>query len=308
MQTNIKITNVVKQLDPYPEIVFGPFVGEYGWEILRWSGFIRWYKLNNPTKRIIVSTRCDRYDLYHNCVDDLDLFILEGDYKEFSPNCYHGSGLDKEQYQELVNGLKTKYPNAFIFQPFQYGCFRNLFNFKQMDFDYTPEETNKKMIDHIFEKLDNTKIPIVVASRHRVDMDKRNWGERNWNTLFHLLERTGRFSVFVAGKSPSYIKATPKIKCAANLEDYVDVNNNNTSDIGLTIEAIKLSKLVIGAQSGTILLSNLLRTPSLFWGHEINRTAVKENIFNTRCITIEDMIYVSTPATIVDKIRQEFKI
>ena len=46
------------------KIVFGPSLMELGWEIMRWSGYIRWFKKEYPKKEVIVVTRDDRKDLY----------------------------------------------------------------------------------------------------------------------------------------------------------------------------------------------------------------------------------------------------
>ena len=298
-------TNIVKELLPYKRIVFGPFVGEFGWEILRFSGFVRWYKNNYPNKEIFVSTRESSKDLYTGCVDDMDLFRLEGDYSSFSPNCYHGSGLKEDQYKELLLGVESRFPKSFIFQPFKYGCFRNVFNFEQMDFNYTPDINNKKMIDHI-KSFNNGRKCICVASRQRKDISLRNWGEKRWKDLINLFERGGKFTVFIIGKGNSYVRSGNGYKNVFNIEDYVNYENDIT-DIGLGIEAIKTSKLVVGVQSGAILLSNLIGTPTLMWGHEVKRHSIDENIKKTKCIAIDDPTYSTDPVMIYKKVVGDFK-
>lgn len=297
-----EIENELKKKD---NIVFGPFIGELGWEILRWSGFVRWYKKTNPEKNIVVSTRSDRYDLYHNSVDDIDLFRIENDYVNYTPNCYKCDTLPDKMYDLIIHGINKKYPGYYIFDPKKFACNRNMFNFQEMDFNYTPHEDNSKIIRKVVKENLNKKI-ITISSRHREDSkrtSKRNWGLNNWEELYNFLNITNKYLVFVAGVSPTYHKARSVYNNLINLEDYKS-NVNLISDIGLTIEAIKQSDMVIGTQSAAILLSNLLKTPTFFWGDEIERHAVVENIFSTPCFYLEDLFYKSSSVDVYKKFEE----
>jgi ADP-heptose:LPS heptosyltransferase len=135
-------------------------------------------------------------------------------------------------------------------------------------------------------------------------MSLRNWGEKKWKTLINLFERSGKFTVFILGKGPSYVRANNDYSNLFNVEDYIDYENDIT-DIGLCIEAIRASRMVIGVQSGAILLSNLLGTKTLMWGHEPKRHSVDENIKKTKCIAIDDPEYSSDPIEIYKMILKE---
>ena len=83
------------------KIVFGPFIGELGWEITRWCGFVRWFKTKNLKKNIVAVTRADRVDLYHKYVDNIMTFEIEGDYLNYRPNMYRLDFFPEENYQKL---------------------------------------------------------------------------------------------------------------------------------------------------------------------------------------------------------------
>lgn len=292
--------------EKYDEIVFGPFIGEFGWEIMRWAGFARYYKRKYYNKkRIIVSTRSSREDLYYGCIKYIELFNIEGDYDKYKPNCYNCENLPEEMYSNLVEQLRDKYPNAYIFDPRVYKCAKDIFDFNLMDFNFTPKIVNSTIIDRIIEKSPG-RIPIVIAPRDRKDITYRNWGSSRWKTLFDMIGNSEKYLVFVSGMSPSFYKAADYREHFHNLEDYVS-DQIGTTDVGLTIDAIRKSKLTVGSQSAAIILSNLLQTPTLFWGDMIKRHAVIENPRKTLSYGIEDRNYGVDPIVIYGHIKRMTK-
>jgi hypothetical protein len=288
------------EADAYNQIVFGPFIGELGWEIFRWSGWVRWYKENRPEKEVIVFTRESRSDLYEGCVNAIEVFQIEGDYLKYQPDCYDCT-MPSNMYEFLINSVKDKYPKAIIFEPRKFKTNKGVFDSSHSNYAYTPNPANDKMIeDLILTSKDKERIPIVLSSRERKDMAFRNWGNHNWKNLINMLENSDNFIVFVAGQSPSYFRAESK-RYMFNLEDFVS-SETQTTLIGLTIAAIKRSKLTIGPQTANIILSNLLKTPTLFWGHEIRRHAEKENPYKTVSRGLLDRNYSIDPIIIFREI------
>lgn len=293
-----------RYLDRYQEILFGPSLMEIGWEIFRWAPFIRWYKKLHPYKKIISVTREERLDLYYGVVDEIVTFKLDGDYKEYRPNMYRLDFFPEALYNKLVNRYRKLYKKAYIFEPPNTNN-RHFFNPFEMDYLLTPSPTNKKIIDDVLENYKD-KIPIVISPRHRIDMKMkhdRNWKKEYWFELFNLLDNTNKYLVFIAGSSPSFIKPDTN-KSFIILEDLSKQNKPYTSNIGITIEAIKASKLTIGNQSAIPVLSNHLKTPTLFWGHEQSRHQVVENPLNTPCTFIPEktMNYSTHPSIIFNTI------
>ena len=127
-------------------ICFGPSTMELGWEITRWSSFIRWFKKRYSHKKIYVATREDRIDLYYGAVDDVFTFKIKGDYEKYRPNMYHLDFFPKTEYENLVVDVQKVFPKAFIFRP-PITNNRNFFPKENVDFKYTPREENKMIIN-----------------------------------------------------------------------------------------------------------------------------------------------------------------
>ena len=287
----------VEKLSSHNKIVFGPSLMELGWEIMRWSGFITWYKKKYPKKEIAVVTRADRLDLYYNNVDSIVPINIEHDYEKYVPDMYLLRNFPDETYKMLIQKIKQQFKGYFIFETNMLpSSDKHIFDYDIMDFNYTPRIENTTTISNII--VDNiNRIPIVISPRQRIDRNDRNWGTENWNKLFELIEKTNSFLVFISGKSPAYTKPNSQYKSFCILEDLVD---DNTSLIGLTIEAIKRSSLTVGTQSAIPILSNLMKTPTLMWGHEKDRHQKNENIFDTKCIFVIDREYKVDPQLIFD--------
>lgn len=305
-------------LDKHDKIIFGPFLGELGWEIRRWSGFVRWYKKNNPEKEIIAATRNDRTDLYYGTVDEIITVNIEDDYNQYRPNMYRLENLPNQMKQNILNEIRQKYKNHYIFETPWNTNNRELFDINEMDLNYTPSEESQIIIDNCI-KLSKKRIPIVISSRHRFDLESfgensdnvrvRNWKIDNWNKLIEGLDDIKRYLIFIAGKSPAYvIPDRNQSKTLIVLEDLIRPYDR-VSIIGLTIEAIKRSKLTIGQQSAIPILSNLLKTPTLMWGDEKQRHQVIENPYKTECTFIEEQTsnYVTKPELIIHNVMEMTK-
>lgn len=296
------LVNIKAELTSKNKIIFGPFLGELGWEIMRWSGFVRKYKKDNPEKQILVATRESSFDLYYGIFSSTEIlcYKIEEDYGKYSPNCYGGKGLDQAELLNYKNKLQSRYPDYYIFSPFEFGCNKRLVSFNDMDFNYSPVEDNVTQIESVIKKHPK-KIPIAFASRDRQDMSSRNWGKGRWLSLMKELNGTDRYLIFNLGKSPGYVKAPDIMRNVINVED---IGNEYTSNIGLSIEAIKFSKMTIGSQSALIHLSAVLKIPFISWGHEKRRFTTEENIYNVKHSFIDCIDYVSVlPSTIIKELK-----
>ena len=303
--------SIIEKLKTNEKIVFGPFCGEIGWELMRWCGFIRWFKKNNPEKQIFVSTRKDRLDLYYNAVDEITTFKIYDDYMTYRPNMYRLDFFPTEHYIQLLDVTKKTFPDSYIFETpkDKDSSNRDYFPSDQMDFNFQPQENNKKIIESILLKHKG-KIPVVLSPRHRIDLNNiktnRNWIKLYWYRLFDMFVRSGKYLVFIVGVSPSFIDP-PENNCFEVLETYNNrIDDGSISQIGLTIEAIKHSKITIGNQSSIPILSNILKTPTIMWGHEGHRHSILENPFNTTCMFFNEQpgIYKTEPTVIFNRMER----
>jgi len=277
---------------------------ELGWELFRWAGFVRQYKLNNPKIRVCAATRENRSDIYYGTADDIYTFNIKDDYVKYRANMYSLDYWPKREYDKLIGKIKTKFRTSYLVLPPKNTVGRNFFPKEQMDFNFTPRPENLKIIKDILSKH-NGKIPICISPRHRIDSPKptRNWPTQYWKDLFIRIRQTGKYLVFIVGGSASIVRP-PKDRFFIVLDD---IRAENTSNLGLTIEALKHSCLTIGQQSALPILSNYLGKKTIMWGHEKVRHQVIENPYNTKCIFFEEptVQYNTNPKIIFKNILKE---
>jgi len=298
---------VLLKLKPYKKIVFGPFIGEFGWEVSRWCGFVRWYCKKHPEKIIVVYTRESSKDFYLNLGNNvrIETMVLKNDYTKFlKPMCYklNGSLADKVKTRHMRQA-KSKYPGFFIFTPMNKRCKRNLFHPKYYDFKFKNDE---KVINIIkdFKKEHKGKKLIAIAARHRTDINYRNWVEDHWDKLFDMIEEDPKLCALVLGQTSSMFISKKKRDSIKYLTEF---NNGLDPSVGLTIEAIKNADITIGPQTGSIILSNAIGVQTLFWGHEIKRHAIDENYSGVTSVGILDKKkrqYVTKPEKVFEEIQK----
>lgn len=291
------MNEIVSELIKHDEIIFGPFVGELSWELFRWSGFIKWFSKKYPDIRILISTMNDRIDLYNDIFKEIDTFEIEGDRKSG-----YTSNISSFTYNKILEPLKDRYKSLYLFEPIQFGTNRNVFDLECMDHTYSPRKANSDLLESVI--LNNKdKIPIVLTSSQYNESSPAIWGDHNWKLLMELLNNSNEYIVFNSGFSELYYKPPIKFKNIVDL-DFYDNYAFNTSKIGFLIEAIKKSTITVGLQTNVMMLSNLLKVPTIFWGYNvkhIDRFNNPHNIAN-KCITTSD--YKIHPTTIYNEIKK----
>jgi len=293
------------QLENKRKIVFNSLGMEIGWEIARWCGWIRWYKKTHPNCIINIATRNNRRDLYYGMFDNIYTYNIDGDYIKYRPNMYRLDFWPEEEQNKLIDKISNAFEDFYICNPPIHTNNRNVFPKDKMDFDFTPHPNNTKIIEEIISKNIN-KIPVCISPRHRLDSKKptRNWPKSYWIDLFKKIDRTNKYIVFILGDASSMI--TPPFE-SENFTIIGDIKMQNTSNIGLTIEAIKHSVITIGQQSALPVLSNYLKVPTIMWGHEKKRHQKIENPLNTKCVFFEELsiYYYTKPNLIFEAILKE---
>lgn len=280
-------------------ILFGPFIGELGWEILRFSPLVPYHKKHNPDAKIIVLTRPDRFDLYGELADVLVPLKIDDKYKA---DCFRAIGFPMEDYKQLINRLYTQFSKKFnvithIFPNISGKNFanKNQYPQKQLKYKWKPRIANSEAIKNY---ISNDKPSIVLAPRFREGV-RRNWPY--WKELYDLIYSQDiyqKYNFIICGKSPDYI---PDEK-----NRFYDINkielNGDISTIGLTIEAIRRSVLTVGSQSGIPNLSMMLGIEVLEWGHQRDLHSRVYNIKKTSVHFLDDMKYNLEAKTIFNNI------
>jgi hypothetical protein len=278
-------------------------VGELYWELARFVPYIIWKKKNEPDTDLIVITRKDRYDLYGQYATKFFPLEIEGDGLDKKAECFRLNKLALEEYDKIINKFYFEIKNEYeivekIYPRIESYLFAKMNQFSKDKFlyDYLPRERNKTLIENLVQDIKST---VIIAPRFREGIS-RNW--IHWKEFYDLIDNSDlkeKFLFVLCGKSPDYIPDSR----------FIDLNQleqeEDTSLIGLTIELIKKSKLVIGSQSAIPSLSLLLGTPVLQWGHNrINLMTDEYNPKKTKCSFLDDHRYSQKASVIFDEMRK----
>lgn len=294
-------------------IIFGPMLMEMGWETMIWSGFIKKYKENNPNKKVIVQTREDRKSLYEGYVDEIVTFNIDNDYLLMSPRTNTNKNLkdlrDKDSLNKiLLNDLKNNYSDFISYDFSDIGYSQTpVIDLKKNLYEFKTFENSKKIINDIINKNNNKKI-IFLFSRHRKDLNDRNISVNFWQKLYEKLSDFNDCLFLLSGKSPSYIKPNMEYKNIINLEDLED-KENDIDILSLSIEALRCSDYSFGLQSSMLLLSRILKVPSLYIGYDKDMAHSElYNPFNIESInvapdSVQNSMYVVDTNKVIERLK-----
>lgn len=222
-------------------ILAGPWVGEFGWELFCWQGFLR--KLSQDGNRIIVSSRsnskflyqdfCDEFVPFDPIGEDTDAYKchnLKGDFSEIRDNYKFDEHLDPQKKLVFFSNGDTSLCRNFFLQKFiKYG------------------NKGGKGYDVI----------IHARSTEKCGTYFRNWDSRKWENLVELL-RKDNLSVASVGEEnkANHITGTSNL-IGIGLKDLADVFAN--------------SKVIMGPSSGPIHYGALCGLSQLVWSESKNK-------------------------------------
>jgi len=287
-------------------ILCGPYIGELGWELLRFAPYILWKKLNKNAKLIIL-TRKERFDLYGKHAHILVPLQIEGDYTKYKPNCFRLDGFLIHRYENIAKKFYNQYKDQYNIVDHIYPKIagkqyaqKNQYPQNQLYTKFKPRNENRKLV---YEYIPNKKPWVVISPRFRKGF-KRNW--KHWQKFYDLIwesKLTKKFEFIIIGKSPEY---TPDEK-----NRFFDINriplNKNSSLIGLTISIVYNSVLAIGSQSAIPNLSLLLNTDVLEWGNQKMLHTKTYNYNNTPITFLTDRTFDMKPKIIFEQMKQLLK-
>lgn len=203
----------------------GPWVGEFGWELMNWQGYIR--ALRPAYEQITVCSRASSKALYADCCDS------------FIPHDIRGQAnshviFDLENPDELAGILSQIPPDCDHLPPLRY-IPRSVQRFRRFG--------RREQGTHYAE--------VLIHARKKESGGREDWAESQWNELIDKLRRK---SLRVGGVGLS--SATLNL---SGIEDYRDI------DLKKTMNLMAAAKLVIGPSSGPMHLASLCGTPHLVW-------------------------------------------
>jgi len=243
-------------------LIAGPWVGEFGWELFAWQGYIR-AMAKKFDKTIIISRKnskaiyddfADEYVSYDPTGGDADSFFIHGvDFK----NCI------KEVFSKN-NFVLNKDTSLFIprrigIPPFTHHTQHMILGNHVIQPEYISfGEKAEEQYDYIFH------------IRNRNLRKKDNWNLENWEKLKHLLGDK-KIACIGTKKESGHLEGT---------EDLRDIA------LGKLFNVLKGAECCFGPSSGPIHLASLCGCPHVVWSLASDKIRYEENWnpLNTRVL------------------------
>jgi hypothetical protein len=230
-------------------LLAGPWIGEFGWELFCWQGYIR--RLSKIYNKTIIISRVGHEFLYEDFANEFYSF----DAPASKANMWLGEVNQLELKKIIFN---TKHSEHLM--PFNIGYGTDGLNvskeFFKQDFIKYKSDTINKHYD------------IIIHPRNKIVGGARNWCVDNWQKLIDLLQKN--YSIAEIGTNEAF-----------KLNDVDDYRNISIRD---TVSLMNRSKLVVGGASGPLHLASLCGTPHFLWSEEYSRIrfATHWNPHNTK--------------------------
>jgi hypothetical protein len=233
-------------------LVAGPWVGEFGWELFCWQGYIR--NLSKDYDRTVIISRkghkflyedfCDKYIEYNSPVEKANMWLGTVD-------------------QNFVNKVLKEERATHHQKPFNIGYSTSAKGTAISNQKFNSQKFHKYEANGIDKKYD-----IILHARNKFVGSVRNWDYNNWNRLVGLLKK-------------DYSIATVGTKEAFGFEGIDDYRNVVIED---TVSLFNRTKLVVGQSSGALHLASLSGAPHFVWSDHTNELRYKEhwNPFKTK--------------------------
>jgi len=219
-------------------LLAGPWVGEFGWELFCWQGYLR--KQSKLFDKTIIIGRPGNDFLYHDFCHQ---------YIEFDPE-----GFDTDMWKcyncKSYDSIKEKiYHTKYIDGQFNIGMHYHIKGVLDTKGIFFTEQEFIRYIGKSKKKYD-----IIFHCRNKKTGSQRNWDKQKWKDLYDLLK--DKYKVACIGNNESfYIEGTEDLR-GITLKELAGVLNN--------------SKIIIGPSSGPMHFASLCGTKHLVWSTDYN--------------------------------------
>jgi hypothetical protein len=264
-------------------LIAGPWVGEFGWELFAWQGYIR--ALSRNFNKAIVISRPESKALYK---DFADTFV------EFTPPKANADSFflqninTLELFKQVVeeNNLELN-SDKVLCLPRRIG-FPPHTHFDQAvpigGFEVKPEYIR-------FGKLAKKKYKYILHARDRDFRKEDNWNPNNWSTLIELLG-DGNIACIGTQNGSGYIPGTEDLR-GIPLSNLLDILHN--------------ADCIFGPSSGPIHLSSLCGCPHVVWGDpskSLGRHNKNWNPLSTPSLFVGEHLYHPSPEHVFKKYKE----
>jgi hypothetical protein len=259
-------------------LLAGPWVGEFGWELFCWQGYVR--KLSKSYDKTIIIGRPNQKFLYEDFCYEYIEFDPKG-YKTDSWMCH-----DCTINNDLINKIPhTDYLSGNFDIGFRYNQ-NGAFDIKGL---FNQQVFKKYKSDTLDESYD-----IIFHCRNKSTGSDRNWDKNQWVELYNLLKKDN-FKIACIGNGEAF-----------HVDGTNDLRNVSLSDL---VSVMNKSKLIIGPSSGPMHLASLSGLKHLVWSSEHNKSRYLNvwNPFNTEVIFYSDENWNPSPINIYNIVIKEVK-
>lgn len=239
-------------------LLAGPWIGEFGWELFCWQGFVR--NISKEFDKTIIIGRPTNELLYKDFCDEFIPF----DPKSFNTDAWRCHGA--KSAKDLIKDIKhTTYLNGQFDIGFRYAKPHGLLTMghatKQKFHKYTSDTSNESY-------------DVIFHCRNKKTGSDRNWSKKQWEKL--LEELPDNLNVACIGNDEAFHIDGTIDKRNIDLDELVSIMNN--------------SKIIVGPSSGPMHLASLSGLKHLVWSEEFNRDRYEKvwNPFNTEVIFYSD--------------------
>lgn len=261
-------------------LIAGPWVGEFGWELFAWQGYIR--ALSRNFDETIVISRTNSQALYEDFCDNFIPF----DPQDNQADSYFMENLDiKNALIQVLRENKVALDRyTTIFPPRRIGMPPYTHYTEKIQLGrYTvlPEYIR-------FGKEKETEYDYIFHIRNRDLRKEDNWSIDNWTKLLSLLD-SDKVACIGTHKESGHIEGTK------------DLRGTSLSD---TFDILRNAKCILGPSSGPIHLSSLCGCPHVVWGDQsksLNRHYTSWNPLSTKVLFLGEHLYHPTPEHVFEE-------
>lgn len=257
------------------KLLAGAWVGEFGWELFCWQGYVR--NLSKDYNEVIIVTRPGNGYLYEDFADKI--IYMEAPTK--NANMWLG-----DVNPQVMNHIINEHKPTHHLQPFNIG-----YSSSQSVYPKTHKFKQQKYKKYKSDSLDK-EYDILLHARNKIIGSNRNWEYDNWQNLVDQLKVD--FTIATIGSKEAY--------------GFEGVDDYRNEPIENTVSLMNRTKIVVGQSSGAIHLASLCGTAHLVWSDDSNYHRYKEhwNPFNTDCIFYKDESWNPKVSSIYYLIKEYF--
>ena len=269
-------------------LIAGPWIGEFGWELFAWQGYIR--ALSENFNETIVACRPSSRALYEDFANDfIDVHPPSGLADSFF---IHGVDLGQYAKEVFMKHRHLLIKETSIFTPRRIGFpphthFSEEIKFKDL-------LIKPKYIK--FGTEDEKKYDYIFHIRDRNLRKEDNWSLDSWTKLYNMLT--------INGEKVACVGTTKESGIINGADDLRDKSLNDVFNI------LRNCKTVFGPSSGPMHLSSLCGARHLVWGDRKLSLTRYENNWNplsTPVLFLDEFQYHPTPEYIFERFTQWIK-